>query len=138
MKRIPLTQGYSALVDDRDFKRLLAWKWHFAHGYAVRTQRNDEVPAGAKKKKVFMHHEIFSPGCGFIADHHDGNKLNNQRYNLRPATNQANAANAKVRTNKSSDFKGVCWHKRHGKWNAGITINGRYKFLGAFDDQKDA
>ena len=28
MKRVPLTQGQFALVDDEDYDYLMQWKWH--------------------------------------------------------------------------------------------------------------
>ena len=31
MKRIPLTQGRFALVNDCDYEYLIQWKWHVSH-----------------------------------------------------------------------------------------------------------
>ena len=28
MKQVPLTQGYFALVDDKDYKRVMQYKWY--------------------------------------------------------------------------------------------------------------
>lgn len=138
MKRIPLSKGYYALVDDEDFEWLSQYHWHYAHGYAMRNQRVSEVKPGQTKKKIFMHLEIFSPGVAAIADHKDGDKLNNQKYNFRPSTKQLNQANALSQRGRSSRFKGVCWHKRYERWEAGITVRGRYKFLGRFDSEVQA
>ena len=44
----------------------------------------------------------------------------------------------RVSAGKTSRFKGVCWDKSKGKWQAGITINRRYIFLGRYADETDA
>jgi hypothetical protein len=38
----------------------------------------------------------------------------------------------------SSQYKGVCWHKRYGKFQAEIKLNGKSKFLGMFAEELDA
>jgi hypothetical protein len=72
-------------------------------------------------------------------DHKDRDGLNNQRYNLRPSTNGQNNMNSSKRSDgNSSKYKGVCWHKRYGKFQAGIKLNGRSKYLGMFTDELQA
>src|ERR1700674_5840776 len=72
-------------------------------------------------------------------DHHpDFNGLNNQRSNLRIATQTDNARNHRIRRDNSSGFKGVCWSKRSGKWKAQISINGKRVGLGYFVDKHAA
>lgn len=39
---------------------------------------------------------------------------------------------------KKSGHVGVSWHKRHQKWVAYITVNGKQKYIGIFDDLEDA
>jgi hypothetical protein len=43
-----------------------------------------------------------------------------------------------LRTNNRSGYKGVCWHKKTGKWVAQINIDGRRKHLGLFDNPWEA
>ena len=39
---------------------------------------------------------------------------------------------------RRSKFVGVTWNKQMKKWKAVITIDGKYKTLGYFDDEKEA
>lgn len=80
-------------------------------------------------------------------DHWDGNGLNNKWKNLRDATDAQNAQNHSRRRNKKgSKYKGVMIHhnkqyKETGvpnRWTAYIGVSGEYKYLGLFDDEKEA
>lgn len=135
MKTIQLTQGFVALVDDADFERVSAHKWCANRNrHTVYAYRKDS------RRTVYMHRFV----CGVIdpkvkVDHEDHNGLNCQRYNLRVATNAQNNMNQKKRSDGlSSKFKGVCWHKRYGKFQADIRLNGKSKFLGMFVSELDA
>lgn len=114
MKEIPLTQGKIALVDDEDFERLSQWKWHARKTtqgmYAARTEGN---------QKIFMHNELIFVDAGKEVDHKDGDGLNNQKGNLRPATHVQNTWNSKRRSDNSSGFKGV------GRWSVTSTVRGK-------------
>lgn len=63
------------------------------------------------------------------------------RSNLRLCTRQQNLANAKVVynvPNKTSQYKGVNYHKRDKIWQAGIRVNGVRIYLGAFETEYEA
>jgi hypothetical protein len=129
MKKIELTQGEFALVDDEDFEELNKHKWH-AHKeggifYAVR-----RVPCSSKGSKVRMHRQIMRVSYGIILDHIDGNGLNNQKSNLRICTTSQNQMNSSKRKDNTSGFKGVRWHKKTKKWEARIWVNNKWKYLG--------
>jgi hypothetical protein len=69
-------------------------------------------------------------------DHIDGDGLNNQRHNLRSATDLQNACNqTRKRAGCASQFRGVTWHRRAEKWQAQIKIGGHLKYLGSFRDE---
>ena len=138
-RRIPLTQGKFAIVDPEDYDKLAKYKWfaaRFERGfYALRTAKDSK----GRQRNVRMHREIMGEPKGKIIDHinHDG--LDNRRANLRVATRQQNTWNKrKQRGNCSSQYKGVTWFKRAGKWQARITCNGKSIFIGYFDDQISA
>jgi hypothetical protein len=136
MKRIKLTQGKFASVSDVDYTYLNQFKWHYNHGrynkYAVRDDNG---------RSIWMHRVILERK-GHInftkVDHKDGDGLNNQRRNLRPATNQQNICNQIKHLNNCSGFKGVHWDKLHGKWRAMIQFDGHKKHLGYFMSKREA
>lgn len=134
MKLIPLTQGKVAKVDDADYLWLSQWKW-FAHSpraglfYAKRNSSGEET----KGKTIHMHREILKLMGVKKADHKDGNGLNNQRRNLRPATNSQNLANRSKQRNNTSGFKGVTWDALTRKWRAQIRVKKKHIYLGIFD-----
>jgi len=138
MKRIPLTQGKFAIVDDEDFNRINLHKW-YAHKthltyYAVRGQK-----INGKCISIFMHREILGVLPGFEVDHHNGNGLYNRRKNLRICTRADNQHNQRSRQCvATSKFKGVYWNKQDHKWIAQIRLNGKHKYPGRFDNEIEA
>lgn len=138
MRTITLTQGKVALVDDADFDRVNAHKWHAMkidrRFYAV---RNIPTPNG-KQTRQYMH-QFLLPGVPRI-DHRDGDSLNNQKEsNLRPATRQQNGRGFRHKAvNKTSQFRGVSWYKQRSKWIAQISVDGKNIYLGLFKIEEDA
>ena len=137
MKRIKLTQGQYALVDDADFGNLSEHKWYasksrYSGYYAYR-----ECPcwignSRENRRVVLMHKQIMKVPKGKIVDHVNHSALDNQRGNLRVCTYSQNSQNYIKRQKGSSAFKGVCWSKIHQKWLARITVNGKRRHLGFF------
>src|SRR5882672_1260288 len=108
-KQIPLSRGQFATVDDADFSFLMQWKWHIKETttkcYAVRTAYRDGV-----RQEILMHRALMDADRRQFAriDHRDGDGLNNQRHNLRPATHVQNMHNRqKTQGSYSSPYKGV-------------------------------
>lgn len=90
-------------------------------------------------KRFICNQAILGPSpIGFLPDHIDGDRLNNQRVNLRRVTRGQNALNGGVPRNNSSGFRGVSWHKSSKTWQAYITVAGRRLYLGQFAGIKDA
>ena len=145
MKVIALTQGFSTIVDDTDYTELSRFKWHThrcgKHIYAGRTITLSGHGALRKRKVILMHREILELLGASEGDHRDGNGLNNQRYNLRPATRSQNGCNQR-KTHGKSRFKGVTWHEKAGKWQAQICFRVDRKlhtdYLGHFTEETEA
>jgi hypothetical protein len=129
MKKISLTKGYEALVDDNDYARVNQYKW-FARirkktVYAERAFSNP-------KRSVGMHAFILNKYDG--VDHIDRNGLNNQKSNLRPCNKSQNGGN-RAPSNKLG-LKGVT--KKYNKYAANIKCQGKRHYLGLFDTPEDA
>ncbi len=118
MKLIPLTQGKFAQVDDEDFEYLNQWKW-YAHkeGKSVYVQRKSMDEKG-KRVNIRMHRLILGlTDPKVFGEHKDHNGLNNQRGNLRLATNAQNQCN-KRKQGIYSKYLGVSRHiSKSGDWS---------------------
>lgn len=140
MKRIPLTQGKYALVDDEDYEYLNQWKWRALKSrntyYAVR-----EIWNKIKKTctTLLMHRKIMglTRKDKVMMDHIDHNGLNNQKNNLRLCTCSQNQGNVK-KINSKSGYKGVSFHISSNKWRSELTHNSKTHWLGRFDTKEEA
>jgi hypothetical protein len=136
MREIPLTQGRVAVVSDEDFEELSQHKCQFTanarrHGRGYATRFVNDRP-------VYMHRVILDAPKGVQVDHIDGDRLNNTRENLRLATLKENRRNNGAYVCNKSGYKGVTWHKKAGKWVAGITVDNKRVYLGLHSDPRDA
>jgi hypothetical protein len=71
-------------------------------------------------------------------DHQDLDKANNCWSNLRAADASKNSSNRGLREDNTSGYKGVCWHKKAGKWTAMIQLNNRSIYLGLYETAEGA
>lgn len=135
MKQIPLSKCETALVDDEDFPFLSKHKWSLSsNGYAVR-----ETQSGCRHSRIYMHREIMMPtGSQIEIDHINGNKIDNRRRNLRPATHMENLSNQQKRRCGISRFKGVYYDRATGKWRGQVKHDGKAYSLGRFATEREA
>jgi hypothetical protein len=106
MKRITLTQGKLAPVDNRDYEWLSQYKWRArrfksGHWYAL---------GWVNGKQVRMHRLIMNTPKGLDVDHDDHKGLNNQRRNLKNVTRSRNLHNLADKT------AGIRFYKPTGRW----------------------
>lgn len=124
MKKIKLSQGKYALVDDADFDWLNQYKWSYLFsGYAFRTTWPDN-------KGVYMHRSILNAKEGEEVDHINGNKLDNQRNNIRLCSRSQNMAN---RTSK-----GMSWRKDRNRWKVRINVEKKEIYIGLYKTRVEA
>ena len=136
MKKIPLTQGKFAIVDDDDFERLNCHKWHLSsQGYARR------FDGGRKKQScIYMHRVIINTPNNLLTDHINGNKLDNRKSNLRVCNNSQNVANRSLMRNNTSGLVGVSYTNKNktNPWVAKIKIDNKRIHIGYFRSKKEA
>jgi hypothetical protein len=135
MKRIPLTKGKEALVDDCDYGYLMQWAWSLGgNSRYYFPHRGTADCKWIKLSRVVA--ERMGLDVSFEVEHKDRNQFNNQRYNLRSATKAQNGRNRGPNINNDCGFKGVYRAKK--RWQACIKMNRKKKHLGTFDTPEEA
>lgn len=114
-----------AQVDDNHHNHLRQFRW---------TQGNGGYPRrrAAGKKIVFLHQEVMQLAgipAGRQTDHIDGDVLNNQTSNLRPASHRENGANRKLGKDSKTGYKGVSFDSRRGKYQVMLRVHGVMRFF---------
>jgi hypothetical protein len=72
-------------------------------------------------------------------DHINGQRADNRIANLRDVSRTHNCQNQYLpHKESSSGVLGVTWHKRMGRFQAGITVDGKRLHLGTFKDSGEA
>lgn len=136
MKKIKLTRGQVAIVDDADFQSISNYTW-----YAMWNRATNSFYAARKSPRSEGHKTISM--ARFIlgltdrntrADHIDHNTLNNRRDNLRVATPTQNGQNRRgAQVNSATGVLGVYPYVKTGKFQAQIVVNGKTHHLGLFE-----
>lgn len=137
MKEIQLTKGKVTIIDDGDFEMLSAFKWH-----AVKWRHVYYAQAWINGGEMSMHRFLLAAKREEIADHINGDGLDNRRENLRLVPPAVNRLNSRLSRNNTSGFKGVYLQKKTGKWTAmiGTRTNGKLvsTHLGTFATPEEA
>lgn len=136
MFELSLTKGFVAFVDDGDWERVSAFRWHAS------VHSKDLVYAQTRinRKSIRLHRFLMDPPKGMFVDHADGNGLNNVRSNLRICTRSQNVRNSRRRTDSRSlsKYRGVWWFAKCRKWRAALRADGRYVHGGLFFTEEEA
>lgn len=125
-----------ALIDASDAARVALHRWFLATGGYAR--RSIYFPSTQRFGSRALHREVLglSPSDPQRVDHVNGDRLDNRRVNLRLATAAENSQNRRGGNRGSlSRYRGVTWSKKSGKWAAGVMLDGKQHWLGAFDDE---
>jgi hypothetical protein len=137
VQSIALSAGRGvALVDDADLEWLSQYRWR-AYLSNGKLYTKAWITPRPNLESQSMHRLIL-PGVAEV-DHANGNGLDNQRHNLRPATRSQQMMNRRKSAGCSSQFKGVSWNRRQGCWEAYCGTSGKdRRRLGTFADEIEA
>lgn len=138
MKRIPLTRGQFAIVDDSDYAQVVPFKWYAYKRrgtfYAARTVRSL-----GRRTTLHMHVFIMCPPEGSEVHHKNENGLDNRRSkNLQVVTHSEHKRFKSSPATHSSGFRGVYWSMAALAWQTVIKSQGVRYYLGLFDSAKEA
>ena len=138
MRKIPLSNGMVALIDDADYESVSRHRWH-----AERRRNTWYARASINGKKLYMHRFIMNPSADVKIDHKDREGLNCQRSNLRSASISKNLFNQSRRKTHAgrpclSEYKGVSFFVPGRNWRAYIGLNGKSLALGCYKNEIDA
>lgn len=110
--------------------RVIAWDGgcNFKYIYAIHS---------VNRTPKRFHHLVIKPKDGFVIDHAKHGTMSfidNRKSNLRYATPSQNLMNQSLRRNSTSGICGISWCKGRQNWETYITINGKRKNIGRFDN----
>jgi hypothetical protein len=127
---IPLTKGYTAVIDDEDIGKTAGRKFR-----ASETASGVYAITGSGKNAVYLHTLIMQPPPGFEVDHIDGNGLDCKRRNMRIVTHAQNMKNKKIQRTNTLGYKGVYRYQYNPRlFKARVFANGKQVTArGAFD-----
>lgn len=105
------------------------------------TGRYTVVLSVNKSRKGFKSHQLVAMaflghipnGYKLVIDHKDSIPTNNMLSNLRIVTNRFNLS--KDVKNKTSQYTGVYWNKKAGKWMVQAKANGKRYYLGLYESE---
>ena len=106
-------------------------------GTEAGTLDGDRRQITINKKHYKTHRLVYLMFHGFMPkeiDHIDGNSLNNNIENLRPATRSEQLCNTGLRKTSKSGVKGVSWDSNRNKWTVVVTKNKQTMYRNRFDD----
>lgn len=138
MKLLKINIGFT-LVDDEDYDKLSRYNWSYTHGQGVRKATVKSDKPYIRNSSVILARVVTNCPKDFVVDHKDGDKLNNQKENLRVCKQINNCFNKeKTQSKCSSKYKGVYYDKTNKSWKAEISANNNKICIGTFLTEKDA
>lgn len=137
-----MSRGHVALVDEADAAAISSYTWYpqvhrDGRVYAIRGRLAEE----SGPHTIRMHRQIMNAGPGDVIDHRDYNGLNNQRSNLRFATNSQNSHHrnpVKVTHYNQNNYMGVTYQRASGYYYARLVVDGRIFYSHMFSTPEAA
>lgn len=145
---VPMPCGRKFIVDRSSFDKIKHLTWrsqkHKSGKYYVTGTYYERDESGALRSRQIQLSRFLTGlqrGNPLIADHKNGNPLDNRLANLRVCTARENVHNQTLSKRNTSGFKGVSKCVRKGRqrpWIATIAVNGKTHYLGSFFTPEEA
>lgn len=131
--RVYFKCGNSFIIDSEDYNKIKDYYW----SYDGKNYAYSKIMLNGKGSKIYLHRLILDlKDKNKLADHINGDSLDNRKSNLRVVTPQQNAWNHKKPSTNTSGVVGVS--KSGSKWEASIIFKGENIKLGRFAEFEDA
>lgn len=135
MKKISLSNGEFALVDDADFKMLNKYRW--------RKTKEGYITTTTTPRKLMHRMIIGLDGFNSVCDYINGNRLDHRRNNLRVCTRQQLSRKRAVKSQNPTGYKGVYKRKKRfphysDGYQARIFFNGERITVGTYKTAAEA
>lgn len=82
MRKIELTQGKYAIVDDEDYHYLIRFTWTYSNTEQQYEAPNESCTVQVGRKAIQMHNMILPARKGHYLRHKNGSNLDNRKSNL--------------------------------------------------------
>ncbi len=140
MKVIKLTQNKQALIDDKDYAKVKGFYWYASREKNKLWYAKGYIRGSKPYAAVRMHRLLLglTSADRRQVDHRNSNGLDNRRKNLRIVSNAQNSMNRRKQAGCLSDYKGVSYDKRKGRWRTMIMKDQRAFNLGFFKSETEA
>lgn len=137
---VPLTKGNVAVIDTQDVPLVADRNWHAKRYKTGAIYACAVIERDGRLITIRMHRLLTDAPDGLEVDHRDGNGLNNRRGNLRVCDKPRNQANARIRKDNTSGFRGVSRKKWRSQWRwaAYLQVDGKRALVGYFKDPEEA
>lgn len=138
MKKIPLTQGQEAIVDDHWYEYLMQWKWQAwwsRHTQSYYAQRTEYKPI---KRLVRMARVVALTPDGMECDHIHHLTLDNRESELRNVTHSQNQMNKRPRIKNTLGVTGICIRSDSGKYVTQLYFEGKRVLYKTFHTLEEA
>lgn len=137
MQKIKLKGGLCAMVDNEDYPYLSRFSWHMSsekHGRPITYFTGQD----GKAKGISMSRFLMTKPSRLRLIYKNKNTLDNRKENIVAVSVELMVHLAEKRKGLSSEYKGVCYHKKREKWIANIDIKGKKVHIGSFNNETDA
>ena len=147
MKKIGLTKGKFAIVDDEDYDfirrlqpTLFKRNYHDSSNRSYGKSFEVVLSGGHGRNVYYVKHFLLRPKMSsMIVEAKNGNNLDLRKENLILIPREISLHHNLKAINKSSQYKGVCLIKRVNRWQAYCHRHDKSgKYIGMFETEKEA